>query len=73
MKMYQVMEQGEGIRDTYMMGFETEEELTNWLEAKKGWHGNKYSIVAWRVNSEGFGWIDLEKIWNLYGKKRVAA
>ena len=71
MKMYQVMEIGKGIRETYMMGFETDADLTYWLNGKEAWHDDDktYSIVAWSLTAEGFGWVDLETIWKLYSRK----
>ena len=70
MKMYQVVEQGKGIRETYMMGFESEAELTHWLNGKRSMQDeNKYSIVAWSMTADGHGWVDLERIWKLYSRK----
>lgn len=70
MMMYQVVEHVSGKNETYMIGFETEKEMSNWLNGKRLWiNEKKDSIVAWQINEEGRGWIDLERIWKLYGKK----
>lgn len=70
MKMYQIVENISGKRETYIIGFETEKELSNYLNGKQLCiNEKKDSIVAWKVNSDGYGYIDLERIWKLYGKK----
>lgn len=70
MKMYQVVEHIGGKNSTYMIGFETEKELTAWLTGKRKWiDEKKESIVAWNVREDGAGYIDLESIWKLYSKK----
>lgn len=70
MTMYQVVEHIGGKNETYMVGFETEKEMSNWLNGKRIWiNEKKDSIVAWKISPEGFGWVDLESIWKLYSKK----
>ena len=47
----------------------TEAELTEWLNGKHIWiNEKKDSIAVWKVNADGFGYIDLERIWKLYSK-----
>lgn len=70
MTMYQVAEYINGKCETYMIGFETEKELTSYLNGKRNWINEKKDrIVAWKVNADGFGYIDLERIWKLYSRK----
>lgn len=65
MKMYEIMEQNGRKMTTSIQGFETEKELTAWLNGKRAMEDEKkYSIVAWIITSEGHGYIDLETIWN---------
>ena len=73
MKIYQIIEQGKGIRENYTMGFETEAELSSYLKGKQemigfipGLGGDKsYSIVAWELNDPA-QYVDMEKIWNRF-------
>lgn len=68
--MYQVMENVGGKRETYMLGFETEKELTSYLNGKRNWiNEKKDSIVAWSVNAAGYGYVDLDRVWKLNGTK----
>lgn len=70
MKMYKIVEHINGKSETYMIGFETEKELSSWLNGKRLWiNEKKDSIVAWAINADGNGYINLEKFWNLYAKK----
>lgn len=70
MTMYQVVEHISGKNETYMIGFKTEAELTHFLNGKSNWiNEKKDSIVAWRVNADGTGYIDLERIRKLYSRK----
>lgn len=76
MKMFQVVEVGKGIRETYTM-MKTDEEMASYLKGKREMIGyipglggdTSYSIVAWYVDNEGHGYIDLDRIWRLYGSK----
>lgn len=73
---FQVVEQGKGIRETYTMMM-TDEEMSKYLNGKRemngyipGLGGDKtYGIVAWHVGTEGQAYIDLDRIWRLYGTK----
>lgn len=73
MKLYQIVEQGKGIRETYTMGFETEKELSKYLNGKQemigyvpGLGGDKtYSIVAWYIGEHGEAYINIEKYWRM--------
>lgn len=80
MKMYQVVEQNSKMKHTFPMGFESDKEMSEWLNGMSNWHGyvegvggdRSYSIVAWEVGKDGHGYVDLDKIWELYGDKRQA-
>lgn len=75
-KMYQVVEIGKGIRETYMM-MATEKEISEYLNNKNEMYGynpgcggdKTYSAVAWETGKEGQYIVDLESIWNLYRTK----
>ena len=70
MTMYQIVEHDKKLNKTYMMGFDTEAELSSFLNGRQEMSEDKnYSIVAWKVNNEGYGYIDLERIWNRMGLK----
>lgn len=70
MTMYQIVEHDKNRHETYMMGFETETELSNHLHGKEAMaEYKKYSIVAWKIRNDGTGYIDLEKYWNRYNAK----
>ena len=67
---YQVVERINGKNETYLIGFETEKELTYWLNGKRLWiNERKDSIVAWKLGTCGEGYIDLDRIWKLYSLK----
>lgn len=76
MNMFQVVEIGKGIRETYTVKM-TDEEMTSYLKGKREMIGyipglggdTSYSIVAWHVGNEGQGYIDLDRIWRLCGSK----
>lgn len=76
LNMYQVVEIGKGIRETYTVKM-SDEEMSSYLKGKRemigyipGFGGDtSYSIVAWYVGNEGQGYIDLDRIWRLYGSK----
>lgn len=73
MKLYQIVERNGRKQETYVMGFETEAELTRWLRGKEAMQDERtYTILAWSIGSEGQGYIDLEKYWKLYSRKRCA-
>jgi len=62
MKIYQVAEIKGKHKETYMMGFETDAEMSRWLDGKRAFEDErKYSITAWSLTSEGFGYINLRK------------
>ena len=72
MPMYQVVESVNGKHETYMIGFETEAELTKYLNGKRIWiNEKKDSVMAWKVNADGTGYIDLERLWKLYSRKAM--
>ena len=65
MRMYQVVESKGRKRETYMMGFSTNAEMTSWLNGKRSMEDeNKYSIVAWDVTNRNEAYINLNKYWN---------
>ena len=74
--MFQVVEIGRGIRETYTVKM-TDAEMSSYLKGKREMIGyipglggdTTYSIVAWHIGNEGQGYIDLERIWRLYGSK----
>lgn len=74
--MFQVVETGKGIRETYTLMM-TDEEMSKYLSGKNDMYGyipglggdKSYSIVAWYIGDEGQGYVDLERIWRLYGSK----
>lgn len=74
--MFQVVEVGKGIRETYTMMM-TDEEMSKYLNGKRemigyipGFCGDKtYGITAWYVGDEGQSYIDLDRIWKLYSRK----
>ena len=76
MKMFQIVEIGKGIRETYTM-MKTDEEMSVYLNGKREMNGYipglggdmSYSIVAWYVDNKGHGYIDIDRIWSLYGLK----
>lgn len=76
MKRFQVVETGKGIRKTYIL-IMTEEQMTNKLKGLNEMNGyvegiggdKNYSAVAWTIDENGYGYIDLERIWMLYGTK----
>lgn len=70
MTMYQVAEHINGKSETYTIGFETEKEMSSWLNGKRLWINEKRdSIVAWKLGTCGEGYVDLERIWKLYSLK----
>lgn len=64
MKMYQVVERSGKKKETYMIGFNSDAELSYYIQGKENNHGSNYSIVAWSITSDGYGYINLEKYWN---------
>ena len=74
--MFQVVEIGKGIRETYTLKM-SDEEMSRYLNGKREMIGyipglggdTSYSIVAWHIGNDGHGYIDLDRIWRLYGSK----
>lgn len=64
MKMYQIVEQGRGLNESYMLGFDSDAELGRYLHGKETMSEIKnYSIVAWSVRDDGAGYVDVERYW----------
>ena len=62
MTIYQVSEIRGKRKASYMMGFETERELAAWLNGKRAFENERtYSVTAWAVNAEGYGYVNLER------------
>lgn len=76
-KTFQVVETGHGIQNSSFM-LMTEKEMSNYLKGRRenigyipGLGGDRtYSINAWTVDKEGNGYIDMDKIWKRYKKRR---
>lgn len=76
MKNFQVVETGKGIRKTYIVTM-TESEIRNFLRGLNEMNGyvegcggdRTYSATAWEIRADGYGYIDLETIWSIWGKK----
>ena len=76
MKNFQVVETGKGIRKTYILTM-TENEMTKYLRGLNEMNGyveglggdRTYSAIAWTITKDGFGYIDLETIWSIWGKR----
>lgn len=61
MKMYQVAEIKGKHMAAYMIGFQTEQGMTAWLNGKRAFENERtYSITAWELNAEGYGYVALE-------------
>ena len=62
MKLYQVVEINGKHKESYPMSFESDAALTRWLEGKKAIEDErKYSINAWSISSDGYGYIDMSR------------
>ncbi|MBQ7372417.1 MAG: hypothetical protein IJW67_11185 [Blautia sp.] len=74
--MFQVMEIGKGIRETYSMMM-TDKEMAEYIKNKEEMNGyvkdmggdRTYSIVAWQVGEVGQGYVDLDRLWRWHCKK----
>ena len=60
MKMYQIVERNGKRKETYMIGFDSDSDLSNWISGRISSHGPSYSIVAWSLTADGYGYINLE-------------
>lgn len=69
MTLYQIVEIKGRKHETYVLGFETEQELTHFLNGKRAMEDeSRYSVVAWKFTRE-YGYIYLERYWRIYSRR----